>query len=406
VPTVMNPTALDGLLVLDLSRAYAGPFCGMILADLGARVIKVEQPDGGDFARILPPFGQGPPGENSAYFSALNRNKLSITLNLKDTKGREIFEELATHADVVIENFTPGVLNRLGLGWERLHKLAPRLILASLTCYGQDGPSAQRPGYDGVGQSMGGICSVNGPADAPPTRVGPPIGDSVCGLYAAIGILAAVAARARTGEGQWVDVSQQDAIFSLLESALATVLLTGQALERNGSRHPYVSPYDIFPCKDGYVFFAGYLDHHFRRTCEIFGEPEVADHPDLATLALRSRKETCDRLIYPKLTEWFGRYTKRGLEKLCAEEIPLCPVLNLKECAEDPQLRHRRMIEEVDHPHMGRVRVPGAVIKLSESPTGVRGPAPTLGEHNTEIYGELLGLSAPQVDELRRDKVI
>ena len=378
----MAKMALDDLLVLDLSRAYAGPFCAMILADMGAKVIKIEDPKLPDYTRGLPPFGQGPRMENSAYFAMLNRNKLGLTLNLKHPAALEIFKALAKQADIVIENYSAGVMKRLGLSWEELHRLNPRLILASLTCFGQDGPYAGRPGYDGMGQAMGGICSLNGYADGPPLRVGPPIGDSVCALYAAIGILMALHSRSGTGQGQWVDVSQQDSIYSILEAALAAYLVKSEVVTRQGSRHSYVGPYDIFPCKDGYVFYAGYLDHHWRKTCEIFGEPALGDHPKLGSLQSRSEPANLQGLIYPKLLEWFGRHTKQELEKMCAEEVPLCVVLDLGECTNDRQLNHRQMIQSVTHPHMGRIRVPGIVTKLSATPgRGPHGASNSRPEH-------------------------
>jgi CoA:oxalate CoA-transferase len=402
----MEQYALQDLLVLDLSRAYAGPFCCMLLADMGATVIKIEDPKVPDFSRGLAPFGKGPPGENSAYFAMLNRNKLGLTLNLKNATAVEIFKELVLQADIVVENYSAGVMSRFGLSWEQLHKINPKLIMASLTCFGQDGPYAGRPGYDGMGQAMGGICSVNGPADGPPLRVGPPLGDSVCALYATIGILMALHSRSKIGLGQWVDISQQDSIYSLLEAALATYLLRGEVLTRQGSRHLYVGPYDIFPCKDGFIFYAGYLDHHFRKTCEIFGEPALADHPELGSLQARSRPEVLQQIIYPKLTEWFSRHTKRELEAMCAEEVPLCIVLDVGECTNDPQLNHRRMIQSIDHPFMGTIRLPGIVTKLSATPGTIRIPPPTLGQHTDEILSGRLKLSASRIEQLRDEGAI
>ncbi|MGD0075632.1 MAG: CoA transferase [Candidatus Binataceae bacterium] len=402
----MDQFALQDLTVLDLSRVYAGPFCAMLLADMGATVIKIEDPVVPDFSRVLPPYGKGPAGENSAYFAMLNRNKLGLTLNLKNPDAVRIFKQLVSQADIVIENYSAGVMNRLGLSWQVLHEINPRLILASLTCFGQDGPYAGRPGYDGMGQAMGGICSVNGAADGPPLRVGPPLGDSVCALYATIGILMALHSRSSTGVGQWVDISQQDSIYSLLEAALAANLLNGDVLTRRGSRHLFVSPYDIIPCRDGYVFYAGYLDHHWRKTCEIFGEPSLADHPELGSLSDRSRPEVAEKIIYPKLAEWFGRHTKRELEMMCAEKVPLCIVLDVGECTNDPQLNHREMIKTVDHPFMGTIRIPGIVTKLSATPGAIRMPQPTLGQHTTEILTERLKLSAKQIDELKANGAI
>lgn len=402
----MGQFALADLTVLDLSRAYAGPFCAMLLADMGATVIKIEDPTVPDFTRGLPPFGDGPPGENSAYFAMLNRNKLGLTLNLKKAAAVTLFKQCVQQADIVIENYRAGVMNRLGLSWPELHQINPRLIMASLTCYGQDGPYAGRPGYDGMGQAMGGMCSVNGPAEGPPIRVGPPIGDSVCALYATIGILIALHSRSTTGLGQWVDVSQQDALYSLLEAALATYLLKGEVLTRQGSRHLYVGPYDIFPCKDGYVFYAGYLDHHWRRTCELFGEPALADHPELGSLQARSRPEALQGVIYPKLLEWFSRHTKCELEALCADEVPLCVVLDVGECTNDPQLNHREMVQSVDHPFMGTIRLPGIVTKLSATPGAICRPPPTLGQHTEEILRQRLKLSASQIQELRTEGAI
>jgi CoA:oxalate CoA-transferase len=402
----MDQFALGDLTVLDLSRAYAGPFSCMLLADMGATVIKIEDPKVPDFSRMLPPFGDGPTGENSEYFAMLNRNKFGLTLNLKNPAAVEIFKKLVLQADVVVENYSAGVMDRFGLSWEQLHKINPKLIMASLTCFGQDGPYASRPGYDGMGQAMGGICSVNGPADGPPIRVGPPLGDSVCALYATIGILMALHSRSKSGIGQWVDVSQQDAVYSLLEAALAAYLLKGEVLTRQGSRHLYVGPYDIFPCKDGYVFYAGYLDHHFRKTCEIFGDPSLADHPELSSLQARSRPHVLQEIIYPKLTEWFSRHTKRELESMCADEVPLCVVLDVGEVTNDPQIKHREMVQTIDHPLMGTIKLPGIVTKLSATPGAIRMAPPTLGQHTAVILGTRLKLSASEIEKLRADGAI
>jgi crotonobetainyl-CoA:carnitine CoA-transferase CaiB-like acyl-CoA transferase len=216
----------------------------------------------------------------------------------------------------------------------------------------------------------------------------------------------ALHSRSKTGTGQWVDVSQQDAVYSLLEAALATYLLKGEVLTRQGSRHLYVGPYDIFPCKDGYIFYAGYLDHHFRKTCEIFGEPLLADHPELGSLQARSRPHVLQEIIYPKLLEWFSRHTKSELEAMCADEVPLCVVLDIGECTNDPQLQHRDMVKSVDHPFMGTIKLPGIVTKLSATPGAIRIPPPTLGQHTAEILGDRLKLSASRIEELRAEGAI
>ncbi|MBI4640316.1 MAG: CoA transferase [Candidatus Tectomicrobia bacterium] len=400
--------ALEGVRVLDLTRVYAGPYCTMVLADMGAEVIKIERPEIGDDVRRISPFKDNTPGlERSGYFFPLNRNKLGITLNIQHPKGREMLKRMVEKADVLVENYSPRVMKGLGLGYDVLQEINPRLVMCTICGYGHTGPYAMRPGYDGTAQAMGGIASITGYPDGPPTRVGSSIGDCVTGIHAAFGIMCALFVRFTTGRGQWVDLSQQDTVFSILESAVTTYTITGKIPGRLGSRHGNAYPYDIYPCKNGHVFFAAYLDAHWQKTCELFGEPEFAKDPRVDAMFKRAEEGIANNLIRPKIIQWFAPYTKEELFEMFGKiQVSLGSVLNIEECVNDPQLNAREMIVEVEHPVMGKIKIPGVTVKLSDTPGGIDRPAPLLGQHNEEIYLKLLGLSKEELSGLKREEVI
>lgn len=396
---------LKGVTVLDITRVVAGPFCSMLLADLGATVIKVEHPDDPDYARTFPPFVSGDDREFSAFFAQYNRNKLGITLNMKSAEGKALLRKLVRRADVLVENFRPGTMDRLGLGYEVLKKENPRLIYTAISGFGRTGPNASRPAFDNTGQAAGGLWSMNGYADRPPVRIGTIIGDLAASLYAAIGTLAALREAERGGEGQVVDVSQQDSVLTLTENAVVRYTTEGDVASPLGNDHPFVRPYGQFPCKDGYVFFGGYTDKFWRITCELFGAPEFADDPEIDTMEKRFDREVAERRVKPLLEGWFSKYTKAELEEIAGDRIPLSAIKTIAEVVEDPHIAARDMIVKV--PVAGKlVRMFGLPIKLSGTPGNACAKAPNPGEHNTFVYSRLVGLTPEEVGKLAEDGVI
>jgi CoA:oxalate CoA-transferase len=399
------PGALEGVRVLDLTRVYAGPFCTMLLADLGADVVKIEHPREPDYVRFFRPLVGDPQATDlSGYFVALNRNKRAMTLDLKHPEGRRVFLRLVGRADVVVENFAPRVMAGLGLGFEELARANARVVVASISGFGHTGPNRDRPSFDGNAQAMGGIWNLTGYPDRPPVRTASALGDSTAGLFCAVGILAALRHREATGRGQHVDISQQDSIFAILEAALPAYSLTGQVPQRQGSAHPIARPYDLFPCKDGYVFFGGYSDKLWRKTCEVMGEPEFARRPDVGTMVARQEPETYERVVRPKILEWFARYTKAELEAKLAPHAPLAPILDVAECAANPQLNAREMVLKLRFPGAD-VLVAGSPVKLSAAPFAVRRLPPHHGEHTAEVLAEA-GIGAPELERLRGAGVV
>jgi CoA:oxalate CoA-transferase len=377
----------------------------MLLADLGATVIKVEHPDDPDYARTFPPFVSGDDEEFSAFFTQFNRNKLGITLNMKSPEGKTLLRKLVRRADVLVENFRPGTMERLGLGYEVLKKENPRLIYTAISGFGRTGPNASRPAYDNTGQAAGGLWSMNGYADRPPVRVGTIIGDLAASLYAAIGTLAALREAERGGEGQVVDISQQDSVLTLTENAVVRYTMEGDVASPLGNEHPFVRPYGQFPCKDGYVFFGGYTDKFWRITCELFGEPEVASDPEIDTMEKRFQQEVAERRVKPILERWFSKYTKAELEELAGDRIPLSAIKTIAEVVEDPHIAARDMIVKV--PVGGKlVRMFGLPIKLSGTPGNACAKAPNPGEHNTFVYSRLVGLTPEELSKLAEDGAI
>ncbi len=372
---------LSGILVVDLTRVLAGPFCTMLLADLGARVIKVETPDGGDDARRIGPFVDG----RSAYFLSLNRGKESLALDLKSAPDRSIFERLLARADVLAENFRPGVMQRLGYGWEALEQRFPRLVMASISGFGQTGPYAQRPAYDVIAQAMGGVMSLTGHPGAGPTRVGTSTGDITAGLFAAVGILAALASRRGSERGARVDVSMLDAQVATLENAIVRYLASGEVPGPIGSRHPSIAPFQALATADGYIVVAAGNDALYAKLCDTLERPELVQTPEFASNDLRTRAaDALERRLEDALA---SHGSAHWLEKLAAAGVPCGPVNDIAQLVADPQIAARNMLVAVEKT---RLRVAGNPVKLSGFPDpGVRAGPPALDEGRARILAEL-----------------
>lgn len=392
---------LEGLRVLDLSRVLAGPVCSMLLGDLGADVLKVEQPGVGDETRSWgPPFYKG----ESAYFLAINRNKRSLTLNLKDPRGLALLTRLVQASDILIQNFRPGTLARLGLGYAEAARLNGRLIYASVTAYGSSGPGAAKPGYDFIAQGVGGLMSITGLPDGPPTKVGVAVVDVVAGLLLTGLILAALHRRERTGRGEDVETSLLQAAVALLINVASNYLVSGEVPGRWGNAHANIVPYQTFATADGHLNVAIANDGLWRTFCQIIGEPAWAEDPEFATNAARTRNR--ERLV-PLLAARFARLpTAAWLTRLEAAGLPCGPVNTVAEVLADPAVRHLKMVQEVEHPTLGKVPLLGIPFTLAGSPSVIRRPPPRLGEHTGEVLGEVLGISPEDVEALRREAVL
>jgi crotonobetainyl-CoA:carnitine CoA-transferase CaiB-like acyl-CoA transferase len=392
---------LTGITVLDLTRVLSGPYCTMLLADMGARVIKIEHPGKGDDTRAWgPPFLAG----ESAYFLSINRNKESVTLDFKQPRGRAMLDRLLAKADVLVENFRPGAMRRLGLDYETIGARYTRLIYASISGFGQDGPQRDRPGYDAVVQAEGGLMSITGAADGPPYRLGVAIADLVAGLLAAQGVTLALLGRHRTGRGQQVDIGMLDGVAALLSYQAGIYFATGEAPSRMGNRHPTIVPYETFEAADGEFVLAVGNDDQFRRFCDAAGLTRIATDERFATNPGRVRN-------YPALRAELAAALRRRpraewIETLTAAGVPCGSVRDVREVLNDPQLEARRMVEAVEHASAGTIKVLGVPIKLSDTPGCVRTAPPTLGQHTMQVLREDLGVPDAEIDELRRAGVI
>jgi formyl-CoA transferase len=400
--------ALDGVHVVDLTRALAGPFCTMMLGDLGADVVKVERPERGDESRGWgPPFVGEPygpyPGE-SAYFIGANRNKRSITVNLKSPEGQRIVRDLAERSDAFVENFRTGALDELGLGYDHLKTVNPRLVYCSISGYGRTGPHAKRPGYDFVVQAEGGMMGITGPEDGPPYRVGVPIVDITAGMFAATAILAAMRARDITGQGQLVDVSLLDTQAALLTNVASNYLVGGEPPRRLGNAHPNIAPYEAFRARDRWFGLAAANQGQWLTLCRVLDRPDLAADPRFASNGLRVENRAA---LAPELDEAFSkRDADEWLEVLHEAGLPCGPINTVSEVFAHPQAEARGMVLEVDHPSVGTVRVPGFPYKLSGTPAAVHRPSPRLGEHTDEVLSEFLGYAPDRIGELYRQGVL
>jgi len=394
---------LDNIRILDITRALAGPYCTMMLGDLGADVIKVERPGSGDETRGWgPPFVGKPygpyPGE-SAYFIAANRNKRSLTVNIQSAEGQEIVRRLAGISDVLVENYRTGDLDKLGLGYPDLHSLYPKLIYCSISGYGRTGPYSERPGYDAILQAEGGMMSITGPIDGPPSRAGIPIIDITAGMFATTAILAALRARDLTGEGQLVDISLFDSHVALLTNVASNYLVGGNPPRRLGNAHPNLVPYDAFSARDGWFVVGVANEKQWRLLCEMLGRPDMKDDSRFA--ANRDRVTNRDVLV-AELNQIFSqRDVNDWLTDLAKAGLPCGRINSLPEVFAHPQAQAREMTLEAEHASAGTVRLPGFPYKFSQTPAAIYRPPPLLGEHTEEVLTSLLDYAPESVASLR-----
>jgi CoA:oxalate CoA-transferase len=395
------PGPLEGIKVLDLTRVLAGPFCCMLLGDMGAEVVKVERTGRGDDVRDVDPKVGG----ESLYFMVMNRNKLGVTLNFRHPRGPALLRDLVRHADVLVENFRAGTMEKMGCDYETLTKINPRLIMTSISGFGQDGPYSDLACYDVIAQALSGLMEMTGQPDGPPTMAGTFVVDYGTALYAVIGTLAALRARDRTGVGQRVDAALLDTAVSYLITAIPEYLLLGKKMTRRGNRDRYAAPVNLFHAKDGgWVYLAAGNDTLFPQLLKVMGLEEALKDPRFATLEARmAHIEEGEAL----LARWVENKTADEVVRLVREAgLPCAKVASIDEVVANPQLRHRGMIAEVDHPTAGRVPMQGLHTHFSETPKQIRYPSPLLGQHNEEVYGRWLGLSPTEVAKLKAEGVI
>jgi len=372
----------------------------MILGDMGADIIKIERPDTGDDSRSFGPYVNG----ESAYFMSINRNKRSMTLNLKTDEGKKLLLDMIEKVDVVMENFRPGTMEKLGLGYETLKEINPRLIYAAMSGFGHTGPYSQRPAYDGVVQAMGGIMSITGEEGGKPTRVGPSIGDLAAGMFGAIGILGALTSRNETGTGQKVDVAMLDCQVALLENAVARYVISGETPKPAGNRHSSIVPFEPFETEDGEIMIAAGNDALWQKLCIAMDKENILEDERFSTNPLRNdHYETLRPLIADVIKT---RKTSQWQDTLDQAGVPNGPINTIDKVMEDPQVMARNMILEVDHPIAGTVKVPGSPIKMSDNKDEIRMPSPVLGQHTEEILKEVLNLTDTEINVLKDTKVL
>jgi formyl-CoA transferase/CoA:oxalate CoA-transferase len=385
---------LAGIVVLDLTRALAGPYCTLMLGDLGADVLKVEPPGGDETRGWGPPFIAG----ESAYFLTVNRNKRSLTLNLKVPAAREVLHRLVQQADILVENFRPGTLARLGLSPQQALALNPRLIYTAVSGFGQDGPRRDQPAYDQILQGLGGIMSLTGTEESGPLKAGIPIGDLAAGMFAAFATVAALYERTRSGQGQIIDTSMLGGLVALLSHQAGAYFATGQPPRRVGNRHPLIAPYEALPTADGYINVGVANEAIWARFCRALGLEALQDDPRFRTNAERvTNREALIAAITPRLRELTMAEAIALLERA---EVPCGPIYDLAQVFADPQVLHLGLRATVEHPTAGTVQMPGMAFRLSRTPGTIRRPAPRLGEHTDEIL-TAAGFTAAEITALR-----
>jgi CoA:oxalate CoA-transferase len=393
---------LHGIRVLDLSRVLAGPFCTMNLADLGAEVIKIEVPGRGDDSRGYAP--RIPNSADSGYYYSVNRGKQSVTLDLREPEGAEILLALARHADIIVENFSPGTMERFNAGYERLRAVNPRIIMCSISGFGQSGPMAAAPAYDIVAQALGGTMSITGQAGGEPTRCGVSIGDLAAALYGVVAILAALRARDQTGVGQHLDIAMLDCQVAWLEDALARYSATGKVPAPIGSRHPSITPFQHFRAADGYFVAGCGNEAIWQRFCDAIGMSALKNDARFATNADRTANHA---ELDPVLTKLFATRPRADwLGRLEAANVPCAPIANVAEVARNPHLEQREMILQADHPTFDGLIVPGSPLKTAGVGGAPKTRAPDLGEHSDAVFKRLLGYDAAKLADLRERKII
>src|SRR5712692_3025252 len=391
---------LAGIRVLDLTRVLAGPFCSMILGDMGAEVIKVEEPGKGDDTRGWPPFAGG----EATYFLSVNRNKKSLTLNMKAPDGQAILRKLAAKSDVVLENFRPGTMERLGFGFAALRKLNPRLIYCAISGFGESGPEASRPGYDLIVQGESGVMDLTGFADGPPVKVGNSVADLVSGMAAAHGVTLALLSRARTGKGQKVEIGMLDVMASLLTYQAGLYWNAGGRPARRGNQHPSIVPYEVFQSQDAYLTLGVANNSLWEKTCRALGREDLAGDPRFDTEANRVTHR--DALI-PMLNDLLGaRSADEWLARLEQAGVPVGKIKTVAEVCESPHLKARGMVVKLPHPKAGAITVMGVPVRLHETPGAATLPPPLLGQHTDEILTRLLRIPKAKVEKLRAAGVV
>ncbi len=394
---------LDGIRILSFEIQVAGPYCTMMLADQGANVIKVERPEGGDTARGGAPKIKNDKGQTqSGYFLRFNRNKRSLTLNLKSDPGRQIFRELARKSDVIVENFRPGLLDEMGIGYKALSELNPGLIYACISGFGSLdgylGPYSKRPAYDIVAQAMGGLMNTCGQSDGPPTWLGVALGDIVSGMQAAYAIMLALYQRTQTGRGQYIDVSMYDTIIGLAERSVTAYSLTGHVLERGNE--PYMAPWGPFECKDGWIGLIVATEGDWSKFCQAIERPDLAGQT--GTTSGPERAKNMPGWLGDIIRQWFQNQTKaEAVQKLLAVGLPIGPVQTAEEIFNCPHVDARKLLIDVPDPVLGTVKLVGPVAKMSGNPEPLTRPAPLLGEHNAEILKEILGYTEEEIGKLK-----
>ncbi|KQT75679.1 MULTISPECIES: CaiB/BaiF CoA transferase family protein [unclassified Microbacterium] len=401
IPLAPGSGSLAGVVVLDLSRVLAGPYAAQTLADLGATVIKIENPRDPDVSRGFPPYLTHGDEEFSAYYAQYNRGKLGVGLDLAAPGGTETLLDLVRRADILVENFRPGTMDKLGVGYDVLRAANPRLVYVAVSGYGQTGSRSRRPAFDNTAQAAGGMWSMNGYPGQPPVRVGVTIGDLSATLFAVIGTLAALRHAERTGEGQLVDVAQVDSILALTETAVVDYTVRGVEAQPAGNEHAWVRPYELFDCADGQVFFGAYTDKLWRASCELFGSPEVADDPEIDTMRKRFDAEVYARRVKPVVAGWLRDRTKAELEALAGDVIPLTAIKTIGEVVDDPGIAERDMIVEADYGDLGVLRMFGQPIKLSATPATPARVANRFAEHSDAVLTGLAGYDADRIAALR-----
>jgi CoA:oxalate CoA-transferase len=392
---------LQGIRILDLTRALAGPYCTMMLGDMGAEVIKIESPDGGDDSRAwAPPYI----AKESAYFLSCNRNKKSLTLNLRSEGAKKILRELVQVSDVLVENFRPGVMKKMEFPYETVQKINPRLIYCSISGFGNKGPDAQKPGFDLIAQGMGGFMSFTGEVGGRPLKVGVSVADINAGMFAAYGILAALYHRERTGEGQMVETSLFEGMVAQLTFQAGRFFATGEAPGPQGNRHPLISPYETFACLDGHINIAAGNDGLYAKLCAVIGLQEYIRDPRFKTNSLRVQNQEALFVIIEGKTR---TYQLKELQKILDEAgIPNGPIWPLDQTLTSEQAIALEMVKEIDHPTCGRIKVTGVPVKFSKTPGTIDLPPPTLGQHNKEVLMQILKYSKADLEKLQQAGVI
>ncbi|MCU0976899.1 MAG: CoA transferase [Steroidobacteraceae bacterium] len=392
---------LGDLRVLEMGTLLAGPFCGQLLGDMGAEVIKIEPPNQGDPMRV---WGRQKQGDPSLWWPVVARNKKAVTLDLRQAEGQEVLRELVTKADFLLENFRPGTLEKWGLGWRELSAINPRLIMIRVSGFGQTGPYSSQAGFGAIGEAMGGLRYVVGDPSTPPSRMGISIGDSLAATFACVGALSALHYREKTGRGQVVDSAIYEAVLNMMESLITEYDKTGYIRERTGAILPNVAPSNVYPTSDGLVLIAANQDTVFGRLCEAMGRPELAKDPRYSSHQARgARQRELDDLV----GDWTRALpTRRVLDLMSEYGVPAGLIYRAPEMLDDPHFAAREAIVTVDHPQFGRLRMQNVAPKLSETPGGIRSASPDLGQHNDDVYLGLMGMAPERYEQLKQRKVI